>query len=191
MKHRLLAMALLVASTVSQAGDLNVNVAIPQLNVAEYHRPYVALWIEQPNQQFVANLAVWYDLKKRDNGGTKWLKDLRQWWRKSGRELQMPVDGVSGATRGVGQHQVVFKGTDTPLKTLAAGSYQLVIEASREGGGRELLRLPFDWPAKKAVQSSVQGQEELGKVTLSLKPQREDCTVRKTVINKTLLAVAL
>ncbi len=35
MKHRLLAMALLVASTVSQAGDLNVNVAIPQLNVAE------------------------------------------------------------------------------------------------------------------------------------------------------------
>jgi len=170
MKHRLLAMALLVASSVSQAGDLNVNVTIPQLNVAEYHRPYVALWIEQPDQQFVANLAVWYDLKKRDNGGTKWLKDLRQWWRKSGRELQMPVDGVSGATRGVGQHQVVFKGTDTPLKTLAAGSYQLVIEASREGGGRELLRVPFDWPVKKAVQSSAQGQEELGKVTLSLKP---------------------
>ena len=118
----------------------------------------------------MANLAVWYDLKKRDNGGTKWLKDLRQWWRKSGRELQMPVDGVSGATRNVGQHELLFKGTDAPLATLTHGSYQLVIEAAREGGGRELLRVPFDWPVKKTSQNSVQGQEELGKVTVTVKP---------------------
>ena len=33
------------------------------------------------------NLSVWYDLKLKDNEGTKWLKDMRQWWRKTGREL--------------------------------------------------------------------------------------------------------
>jgi len=170
MKRYMVLVMLLSVSEMSRSGDLSVSVAIPSLNVAEYHRPYVAVWLEQPNQQFVANLAVWYDLKKRDNGGTKWLKDLRQWWRKSGRELQLPVDGVSGATRNVGQHELLFKGTATPLATLPHGSYQLVIEAAREGGGRELLRVPFDWPVKKVSQNSAQGQEELGKVIVTVKP---------------------
>lgn len=154
----------------AQAAEVNVGVQIPALNVAEYHRPYVAIWIETENQQFVANLAVWYDLKKRDNGGTKWLKDLRQWWRKSGRELTMPMDGVSGATRNVGEHQLSFSDKNSPLDKLAAGRYQVVVEASREGGGREVLKVPFDWLSKKASQASATGQEELGKVTVVAKP---------------------
>jgi hypothetical protein len=31
---------------------------------------------------------VLYDTRKKDNAGTKWVKDLRQWWRKAGRELE-------------------------------------------------------------------------------------------------------
>ena len=170
MKSRFLATAILVASGMAQAGDMTVQLSLPQLKVAEYHRPYVALWIEQPDQKHVANLAVWYDLKKKDNGGTKWLKDLRQWWRKSGRELTMPVDGVSGATRGVGEHSITFKGSDAALAKLAAGKYQLVVEASREAGGRELVRLPFEWPGKTVQKASVKGQEELGVVSLQIKP---------------------
>lgn len=153
-----------------QAAELNVGVQIPALNVAEYHRPYVAIWIEKESQQFVGNLAVWYDLKKRDNGGTKWLKDLRQWWRKSGRELTMPMDGVSGATRNVGEHQLTFNDKNTALEKLPAGRYQLVVEAAREGGGREVVKVPFDWLSKKSNQASAQGQEELGKVTVVAKP---------------------
>ena len=63
---------------------MKVSIEIPRLNVAEYHRPYVAVWLEKPDQSFVGNIAVWYDLKLKDNEGTKWLKDMRQWWRKSG-----------------------------------------------------------------------------------------------------------
>lgn len=163
--------ALLVAlAQTSQASELAVNVQIPALNVAEYHRPYVAIWIETDSQQFIGNLSVWYDLKKRDNGGTKWLKDLRQWWRKSGRELTMPVDGVSGATRNVGEHQLTFSDKNSPLNVLAAGRYNLVVEVSREGGGREVVKLPFDWLSKKANQAKAQGKEELGKVTIAVKP---------------------
>lgn len=44
---------------------------IPRLDVAEYHRPYVALWLEKPDQSHVANLAVWYDLKMKDKEGEK------------------------------------------------------------------------------------------------------------------------
>jgi hypothetical protein len=163
------ALAMTLLSSV-QAAELNVGVQIPALNVAEYHRPYVAIWLEDDSQKFMGNLAVWYDLKKRDNGGTKWLKDLRQWWRKSGRELAMPVDGVSGATRNVGEHQLIFSDKNSPLDKLAVGRYQLVVEASREGGGREVLKVPFDWLSKKASQASTTGQEELGKVTVAVKP---------------------
>ena len=76
------------------AAELEVSVEIPKLNVAEYHRPYVAIWLEGADQKVASNLAVWYQMKDTAEGhGTKWLPDLRQWWRKSGRTLDVPVDG--------------------------------------------------------------------------------------------------
>ncbi len=152
------------------AAEMSLSVEIPRLDVAEYHRPYVAIWLEGSGQQHVADLAVWYDLKLADAEGEKWLKDLRQWWRRSGRNLQMPVDGVSGATRAVGTHALTLNDQQGPLKDLAAGDYQLVVEAAREVGGRELLRLPFSWPPQQNRTESVQGQHELGAITLELKP---------------------
>ncbi|MBX6316906.1 DUF2271 domain-containing protein [Pigmentiphaga sp.] len=154
----------------AQAADMAVRIEIPRLNVAEYHRPYVAVWIEGPDQKVAANLAVWYDLKLKNDEGTKWLKDLRQWWRRSGRELTMPVDGVSGATRPVGEHQLSFSEGKAPLGKLAEGKYELVVEAAREVGGRELLRIPFHWPPKGPEQAEARGQHELGRVALQIKP---------------------
>jgi hypothetical protein len=152
------------------AAEMTVSIEIPRLNVAEYHRPYVALWLERPDQTFVGNLAVWYDLKLKDNEGTKWLKDMRQWWRKSGRELTMPVDGLSSATRAPGEHKVSIAGESAPFKDLADGEYHLVVEAAREVGGRELLRLPFRWPATAPQNPNVKGEHELGLVALDIKP---------------------
>lgn len=153
------------------AGDLSLKIEIPRMNVAEYHRPYVAIWVERAADQSVAaNLAVWYELKKKDGEGTKWLKDIRQWWRKSGRTLQMPVDGISGATKPAGTHDATFSGTAGPLSSLAPGEYALVVEAAREVGGRELLRVPFQWPAKAPVTATVQGEHELGAITVTVKP---------------------
>lgn len=151
------------------AADMTVNVDVPRLNVAEYHKPYVAFWIENTDQNFVRNLSVWYDIKKKDNGGTKWLKDIRQWWRKSGRDLQMPVDGISGATRAPGEHAMTF-GAKAGLDKLPAGEYVLVAEASREAGGREVVRVPFAWPPKSAQTTQAKGDHELGAVSVEVKP---------------------
>lgn len=159
-----------IAAGPASAADMNVKVEIPRLNVAEYHRPYVAIWVERPDQSVAANLAVWYDTKLKDNEGTKWLKDMRQWWRKSGREQQMPLDGVSGATRPVGEHSLSFSDGKAPLGKLPAGKYQLVVEAAREVGGRELVKVPFEWPPKSAQNQKVKGEHELGTITLDLKP---------------------
>ena len=152
------------------AADLAVKVEIPRLTVAEYHRPYTALWIEKADQSFVANLAVWYDLKMKAGEGTKWLKDMRQWWRKSGRELQMPVDGLSGATRAPGEHTLTFAGAKSPLDKLPAGEYAVVVEAAREVGGRELVRVPFTWPPTAAQSNQAKGEHELGAVSVAVKP---------------------
>lgn len=169
MKALLCAMAL-AGATPAFAAQLNVKVQIPSLDVAEYHRPYVAVWIEKPDQSVATHLAVWYQTNKKKEDGTQWLKDLRQWWRRGGREQQMPMDGVTGATRPVGEHALNLKSDGKQLSQLAPGSYGLVVEAVREVGGRELLRIPFEWPATQKQHATVQGKHELGAVTLDLVP---------------------
>ncbi|GAA4436187.1 DUF2271 domain-containing protein [Bremerella cremea] len=160
-----------VAASAGEAADMAVTVEIPRLNVSEYHRPYVAVWIQDGDRKVVANLAVWYQMKsKNDEVGTKWLPDLRQWWRRTGRSLELPVDGVSGATRPAGKHTLEFTGKDKQLASLKSGKYTLVVEAAREVGGREMVDIEFDWPASKPVSYNASGEEELGEINLSLEP---------------------
>jgi len=151
------------------AADMALKVEIPRLTVAEYHRPYVAIWIEKADQSFAGNLAVWYDIKMRNSEGTKWLKDMRAWWRKTGRELAMPVDGISGATRAPGEQAVQFADT-TALGKLAPGEYNVVLEAAREVGGREVVKVPFVWPPKAATTIQARGEHELGAISVTVKP---------------------
>jgi hypothetical protein len=168
MFHRCLASALLaLISGATLAADLSVSVEIPQIPVAEYHKPYVAVWIEDGSQAIAANLAVWYQVR---GDHTKWLPDLRQWWRRGGRDLKVPVDGLTGATRPVGQHLLKFDAARAPLATLKPGQYALVVEAVREVGGREAVRIPFEWPIKSEKRESVKGTKELGAVALMLNP---------------------
>lgn len=153
------------------AATLDVTVEIPRIDVSEYHRPYVALWIERDDRSVAADLAVWYlDTDTKDGKGAQWLADLRQWWRRSGRLQDMPIDGVTGATRPAGQYQLSFTVGKPPLVELAPGSYQLRAEAVREVGGRELLGIDFTWPPEGLVQLSAQGEHELGTLKLELKP---------------------
>lgn len=154
----------------AQATDLELSIELPRLDVAEYHRPYVAIWIENADQDAVGDLAVWYDVAQKNNEGAEWLKDMRQWWRRSGRNQTFPVDGVSGATKPVGTHALNFSGASKPFAQLKPGQYTLAVEAAREVGGRELVRIPFEWPVKKAEHLTVNGDHELGSVILTIKP---------------------
>lgn len=148
----------------AQAADLTVTVEIPRIASASYHRPYVAIWIEQPDQTAVQTLAVWYDVKLPNAEGKDWLKDLRTWWRKGGRAMTLPADGVSGATRAPGRQTVTIPAAR--LRNLPAGQYNLVVEAARELGGREAVRVPFRWGAANTGRDA--GTTELGAVTVAV-----------------------
>jgi hypothetical protein len=163
-----LPLALPLVANGAMAADLTVRFELPQLNVAEYHKPYVAIWIERADQSVASTLAVLYDVRKKDNGGAKYLKELRTWWRKAGRDMALPLDGVSGATRPAGVQTLSFTPAKSGLDKLPAGDYRLVIEAAREAGGRELVRLPFAWPAKGKLAASASGKEELGAVSIAV-----------------------
>ena len=152
----------------AHAGTLELTVEIPKLNVAEYHRPYVAIWIEDASGKVAANLQVWYDIKLKDQEGEKWLKDIRQWWRRTGRELNLPVDGVSSPTKPPGKNTVEFDTGAGPIAMLPAGEYKIIVEASREVGGKELVEIPFKWAPGAEATGTASGTKELGAVTLKL-----------------------
>lgn len=168
MKRRLPTIALLALSLPLSAAELRVEFEIPRLDVAEYHRPYVAVWLEGADSP--VQLAVLYDAKKKNREGSQWLKDLRQWWRKGGRDLDMPVDGITGATPATGRQRLRFVAGQAPLGKLAAGDYKLQIEAVRESGSRELVSLPFSWPPRELRRVEGQGRSELGAAALEIQP---------------------
>ncbi|TDW61772.1 hypothetical protein EDF57_108175 [Novosphingobium sp. PhB55] len=155
----LMAPALVAGTMTAPAAAATVSITIPRVNVAEYHRPYVVGWLEPAAGGAARTVFVWYDVKKAGReSGTKWLADLRTWWRKGGRSMQLPADGLSGATRAPGTYQV-------PLPAnLAPGDYVLKVEAARETGGRELVSVPISVPVKKG--GSASGSSELGAVTV-------------------------
>ncbi len=152
------------------AGEMEISIEVPKLDVAEYHKPYVAVWLERPDQSVAANLAVWYDVANKKNEGDKWLKDLRQWWRRTGRDLKVPADGLTSATRAPGSHAVKIDATHAALKDLAPGEYQLIVEAAREVGGREVIRIPLQWPPEKGTALNAKGEHELGTVSVNVTP---------------------
>ena len=154
----------------AQAAQLDISLELPKLAVAEYHKPYVAVWLESASGGNAVQLAVWYEMGKANRKGEEWLKELRQWWRRAGRSSVMPIDGISGATRITGPHLLSFTPGTAPLGALAAGDYVLFVEAAREVGGRELVKIPFTWPSASPQKLSAQGTNELGAVSLSIAP---------------------
>ncbi|MGJ8677391.1 MAG: DUF2271 domain-containing protein [Akkermansiaceae bacterium] len=158
--------------SVSLAGNYVLEVEIPQINASEYHNPYIASWIENDSRDHIMDLAVWYQIAKgnqKSAHGTKWLKDMRKWWRVSGRNREMPVDGVSSPTKPPGKHRISLKEKLEKLPALETGEYTLYVEAAREVGGRELVSVKFTWDGTHLEQispESISGQKELGEISI-------------------------
>lgn len=156
------------AAAPAVAQTVDVSITVPRMQVAEYHAPYVAVYLEKAGAPG-RTLSVWYDYDNREDGGKKWLSDVRQWWRASGRSLKLPANGVSGATRAPGTHKISLANNAGVFSGLPAGQYTMVVEAAREAGGREAVRLPFAWPPKVGQRANVAGQAELGAVALTVR----------------------
>lgn len=172
MKKQLLPSALsivgLALSLPAWSADSQLEINLVSAQGARAKRPYVAVWVEKAaNHQFAGNIALWYDTGR--SVGSKWLPDLRAWWRANGSQANLPIDGVSGATRPAGLQTINLGATET-MKKLPAGDYEVVVEVTREHGGYDLVRLPLQWPVRTTQQTENTGSQELGRVRLTSKP---------------------
>lgn len=166
---RLAGLAVAVLASPAAAEGLRVEITLPEIAVASYYRPYLSAWIEQgESRDHAGTLAVWYDMRLRDNLGQSWLRNLRSWWRAAGSEMTLPADGVSGPTRAPGTHVLDFPADHPALAALAPGPHTLAVEVVRENGERELLRAPFEWGA--ASDAMAEGETEITRMRVESLP---------------------
>ncbi|WP_026294645.1 PepSY-associated TM helix domain-containing protein [Salinimonas chungwhensis] len=161
---------MLFISTTASAAESELTVQIQRQDVAEYHNPYLAIWLADTRHQKLMNIKVLYDGRMANSKGEKWLKDLRLWWRRAGRFATLPIDGVSGATRPPGSFTVNLSPYMNQLTRFPAGDYFIFVEAARELGGRELVKIPLQLPFSSPVQLTRSGRQELGTITLKTEP---------------------
>lgn len=165
----LAALAFSTAGTAAQPAQLHIEIELPEPDTGPAYRPYLAAWIEGADSSFQGTLALWYDMRLRDNLGETFLRDLRKWWRRGGESLALPADAVSGPTRPPGLHRLEL-GEDHPvLNSLPPGDYVLAVEVTREDGGRDSLRSPFQWGAGPSGGEAL-GQGEVRRLALNVRP---------------------
>ena len=144
------------------AAEVSIEVNLPVSEGSMNYRPYVAVWVEDAQDQTVKTIAVWR--KEAD-----WLKDMRRWWRKAGRYDQGELDSVTGATRRPGKHEVKWDATNQQGEAVPAGQYTLNIEASREHGSRSWVRQTITLGKGEGNQVyTTKAAEELGSMTIKV-----------------------
>jgi hypothetical protein len=116
--------------------ELAVDFQIAQPNEGRYHRPYVAIWVEDASGNAVRTLTLWVNTNGR---GPRYIRELRSWFsaEQGGANL---ISTVSSATRLPGKYSVVWNGRDDSGRPVAQGNYRLLIEAAREHGSHQLIQ---------------------------------------------------
>lgn len=124
------------------------------------HRPFAAIWVENENKVAVRNLALWYNK-------TKWVPDLRNWYRINGDRFKENKDNYAsstGATRSPGKYTIKWDGKDDKGNFVPQGKYTIMIETSKEHGTDEIIRQPMEFK-KVAKKVTVVGNVEISNVT--------------------------
>ena len=143
--------------------ELAVDFDIASQEGFRYHRPYVAVWVEDPSGTRVRTLSLWVNTNGR---GPRYIRELRRWF--SGERAQEDAGGpdlvasMSGATRPPGQYGVVWNGRDDRGNPVEQGPYRVVIEAAREHGSYQLMQQDLTLGAKP-VAADLPGNEEIGR----------------------------
>lgn len=141
------------AAAYQQPQQLQLQLVLPQHGGAA-KRPYVSVWLSQ-HGQWQAQLLLLGEQPR-------WYAELRSWWRQADSSASPGFDQRAGATRRSGLHQFRWDARLADGRPLPAGDYTLHLEAAREGGGREQLKLPLHWPLQQPL--LLQGQRELGQI---------------------------
>ena len=141
--------------------DFTFDFTIPALDIDDYEKPYVAIWLTDAKRKVVKNLLL---LGKSE----QWAQTNKRWWRKSGRHNELLLDGLARPTRKPGQYQLSWDWRDDYGNQVPKGDYQLHIEVSREDGEVNLATFNFD-TTKLPIVETKSASGELGRLQLNIK----------------------
>ena len=116
--------------------------------------PYVTIWITNEAGEAVRSL-VFHAARER------YMRENYVFWEKIGRDNQKLVDAITRPTRGPGAYSFTWDGRDDARKPVPQGRYTVNIEASREGGGHSIQRIPVELGGAPAS-FAIEADEELG-----------------------------
>lgn len=152
--------------------ELAVDLEIATQEGFRYHRPYVAIWVENAAGQSVRTLSLWVNTTGR---GPRYIHELRRWFNGprtpaggSGEDLTATV---SSATRLPGQYSLVWNGRDDRGRPVEQGSYRLIIEAAREHGSYQLMQQDLVLTTRP-VAADLAGNEEIRRARVEYRRRR-------------------
>lgn len=124
-----------------------------------YHRPYVAVWVEDASGKSVRTVTLWVQTTGR---GGRYIRELRKWFGQQDDTTTL-INTVSSATRNPGKYAMLWDGKDDKGALVNQGTYRLFIEAAQEHGTYALLQqelvigakpLSFDFTPSGEVSNS-------------------------------------
>jgi thiamine biosynthesis lipoprotein len=119
-------------------------------------KPYIAMWISDPNGNVVRTLLVIGDQ-------ARWREMNYIFWRRVERADPTRVQTMARPTRAPGRYNVVWDGLDDAGRPAAQGQYNLNIEVNREHGSHNFQAIPLNLSATP-VQADAAAQSEIGAV---------------------------
>lgn len=163
----------LVQVSLQKPPGLHVQFELARPTGAAYRRPYLALWLEDADGFPVKTALLWL---QSEQPGPRWHRDLTRWYRndqtRKTTEKTDLIDVISGATRGPGQYEAHFDGTDNEGKPLPKGKYTLYLEVTREHGTHQLIRQPIQWSDSPIAKTSVSGNVEVSAFAFEYLPMK-------------------
>ena len=154
---------------------LIVNFTLNRPNGSRYRRPYVAIWLEDSDGFPVKTALLWLQVEQP---GPRWHRDLTRWYRNDRMrkvvEKTNMIGTISGATRGPGEYQARFDGTDNEGNKLENGKYTLCLEVAREHGTYQIIREPIALDGNPIAKKSLKSNIELSSVNIEYVPIADD-----------------
>ena len=152
--------------------ELAVDLEIAPQQGYRYHRPYVAVWVEDAGGRPVRTLSAWVNTSGR---GPRYIRELRRWFtmERDQEDAGGPdlIATVSSATRLPGQYTVTWNGRDDRGAVVEQGTYRVIIEAAREHGSYQLMQQELTLAAKP-VAADLPGNEEIGRARVEYRRRK-------------------
>jgi hypothetical protein len=127
------------------------------------HKPYVFVWVTDPDGNHVRTLGAWGNERK-------YVREMREWWKfaKDDPSLQ----SVTHATQRAGKYPCTWDGKDQAGKPVAPGKYSIWVEVAAERGPHVAKSTTIDCGGKDPATAQIDESSAFYAVAIRYGPRQ-------------------